>query len=75
MQPDYVQAKLIIAVMVAGIKTVARTMAAEAGYNNLKQEQVQAVVEFVRGRDVFVCIPTGYGSPSSMGVCLRSLRW
>ena len=28
---------------------------------NLKQEQVQAVVEFVSGRDVFVSLPIGYG--------------
>ena len=55
------QSKIIIAVMAAGIEAVARTMAAEAGYNNLKQEQVQAVVEFIRGRDVFVSLPTGYG--------------
>ena len=37
-----------------------RTVAAEAGYNNLKQEQVQAVVEFVRGHDVIVSLPTDY---------------
>ena len=55
------QAKSIIAVMVAGIEAVAHTVAAEAGYNNLKQEQVQAVVEFVHGRDDFVSHPTGYG--------------
>ena len=55
------QAELIIAVMAEGIEAVARNVAAEAGYNNLKQEQVQAVVEFVRGHDVFVSLSTGYG--------------
>ena len=38
----------------ARIEAVACTVAAEAGYNNLKQEQAQAVVEFVCGRDIFV---------------------
>ena len=46
--------------MAAGIEAVACIVSAEAGYNNLKQEQVQAVVEFVCGRDVFVSLPTGY---------------
>ena len=37
----------------ARIEAVARTVvAAKAGYNNLRQELVQAVVEFVRWRDV-----------------------
>ena len=55
------QADLIIAVMAEGIEAVARNVAAEAGYINLKQEQVQVVVEFVRGRNVFVSLSTGYG--------------
>ena len=49
---------------------VARTVvAAEAGYNNLKQELVQAVVEFFRWRDVFVSL-LATASLSSMGFCL-----
>ena len=43
-------------------------MAAEAGYNNLKPEQVQAVVEFVRGQDVFVSLPTGYSKSFIYGI-------
>ena len=50
------------------IEAVARTVAAEAGYKNLKPEQVQAVVEFVRGRDVFVSLPTGYGKSLIYGI-------
>ena len=52
----------------ARIEAVARTVAAEAGYNNLKQEQVQAVVEFVLGRDVFVSLPTSYGKSLIYGI-------
>ena len=40
----------------ARIEAVARAVAAKAGYNNLKQELVQAVVEFVRWRDVLVSL-------------------
>ena len=45
----------------ARIEAIARRVAAAAGFQRLKQEQVQAVVEFVRGRDVFVSLPTGFG--------------
>ena len=67
--------RVFIAVMAAGIdcariEAVARTVvAAEAGYNNLKQELVQAVVEFFRWRDVFVSL-LATASLSSMGFCL-----
>ena len=62
--------RVFIAVMAAGtdcarIEAVARTVAAKAGYNNLKQELVQAVVEFVRWRD-------GYGKSLSYGILPRS---
>ena len=43
-----------------GYRSCSSYVAAEAGYNNLKQEQVKAVVEFVRGSDIFVSLPTGY---------------
>ena len=63
--------RVLIAVMAAGvacarIEAVARAVAAKAGYNNLKQELVQAVVEFVRWRDVFVSLL----AILSMGFCL-----
>jgi len=65
---------ILIAVMAAGIdcariEAVARAVAAKAGYNNLKQELVQAVVEFFRWRDVFVSL-LATASLSSMGFCL-----
>ena len=54
----------------ARIEAVARTVvAAEAGYNNLKQELVQAIVEFFCWRDVFVSL-LATASLSSMGFCL-----
>ncbi len=31
------------------------------GYKSLRDEQKQAVRGFLSGRDVFVCLPTGYG--------------
>ena len=35
--------------------------ASQLGYKKLKPEQSEAVEEFVRGRDVFVSLPTGSG--------------
>ena len=32
------------------------------GYTSLKQEQKDAIKEFVKGHDVFVCLPTGFVS-------------
>ena len=32
------------------------------GYTSLKQEQKDAIKEFVKGRNVFVCLPTGFVS-------------
>ncbi len=31
------------------------------GYRNLKELQMQVIVEFVMGQDVFAILPTGYG--------------
>ena len=31
------------------------------GYKELKDKQVEAVCSFIRGNDVFVSLPTGYG--------------
>ena len=36
-------------------------MAEELGYH-LREQQKQAVLEFLRGRGVFVSLPTGFGS-------------
>ena len=52
----------------ARIEAIARRVAAAAGFQRLKQEQVQAVVEFVRGRDVFVSLPTGFGKSLIYGI-------
>ena len=50
------------------IEAIARRVAAAAGFQRLKQEQVQAVVEFVRRRDVFVSLPTGFGKSLINGI-------
>ena len=31
------------------------------GYEQLKKEQEESIIEFVKGRDVFVYLPTGFG--------------
>ena len=42
---------------------------AKLGLSALKPEQEQAIKNFVRGKDVFVCLPTGYGE----SVCFTML--
>ena len=32
-------------------------------YEQLKKEQEESIIEFVKGRDVFVTLPTGFGKP------------
>lgn len=31
------------------------------GFKDLKEKQLEAVTDFMQGRDVFVSLPTGYG--------------
>ena len=31
------------------------------GYPSIKPEQERVITEFVSGKDVFVCLPTGFG--------------
>ena len=52
----------------ARIEAIARRVAAAAGFQRLKQEQVQAVVEFVHWRDVFISLPTGLGKSLIYGI-------
>ena len=42
------------------------------GYDFLKKEQEKAIVSFMEGNDVFVCLPTGFGK-SLCYFCLPSL--
>ena len=45
---------------IAAIEEVARRAAMDAGFVELKSEQLKAIVEFVRGQEVFVSLPTGF---------------
>jgi ATP-dependent DNA helicase RecQ len=42
------------------------------GYEALKKEQENAIISFVEGNDVFICLPTGFGK-SLCYFCLPSL--
>ena len=42
------------------ITAIVCVAAAEAGFQDLKPEQIQAILEFIDGRDIFVSLPTGY---------------
>ena len=43
------------------------------GYQSLKQEQKSAVIAFMEGNDVFITLPTGFGSHYAIFVFLRCL--
>ena len=53
----------------ASIETAVSEAAPKLGYDSLKPEQFSAIVEFVKGRDVFVILPTGFGK----SLCYASL--
>ena len=40
---------------------VCSCVARSLGFPELKPEQKEAVVAFISGKDVFVCLPTGFG--------------
>jgi superfamily II DNA helicase RecQ len=44
-----------------GLKAICEQAAASLGYSQLKHEQLEAMMEFVSGKDVFVVLPTGFG--------------
>ena len=51
------------------IRDAVQSAARELGYANLKPEQLDVVETFVKGRDVFAVLPTGYGKSLCFG-CL-----
>lgn len=46
---------------VAMLQTVIQKAALTLGYKQLKDKQEESIIEFAKGRDVFVSLPTGYG--------------
>ena len=51
------------------IREAAKSAAKELGYLDLKPEQLEVVETFVKGRDLFAVLPTGYGKSPCFG-CL-----
>ena len=43
------------------LSALIREAASRIGYDNVKPKQIEAVLEFCKGKDVFVSLPTGYG--------------
>ena len=43
------------------LKTILQNVATMLGYEQLKKEQEEGIIEIVKGRDVFVSLPTGFG--------------
>ena len=44
--------------------TIICSVASELGYVSLKPEQLDVVLQFVKGRDTFAVLPTGFGYSS-----------
>lgn len=57
--------KLAVAALTKGLVT-------SVGFSNLKPKQVDAIDAFLKGHDVFVSLPTGYGK-SLISAMLLSL--
>ena len=53
------------------MKEIIRCVASELGYSTLKPEQLDVILQFVKGRDVFAVLPTGFGK-SLCYACLPS---
>ena len=63
------------------ITAIVRVAVAEAGFHDLKPEQMQAILEFISGCDIFMSLPTGYGIsliygllPLSSSECREDLK-
>lgn len=57
--------------MVESTKDSVCRAAEELGYPSMKPEQLEVVLQFVKGRDVFAVLPTGFGK-SLCYACLPS---
>ena len=52
------------------LSALIREAASRIGYDNVKPKQIEAVLEFCKGKDVFVSLPTGYGKTLIFAVLL-----
>lgn len=43
------------------VKAAIQSSCTAIGVTSLKDKQMEAIVSFMEGKDVFVCLPTGYG--------------
>ena len=43
------------------LKTILQNVATMLGYEQLKKEHEERIIEFVKGRDVFISLSTGFG--------------
>ena len=58
----------------ASVDDVISVAAAQLGYPTIKDEQREAMKEFLNGRDVFVALPTGFGKSLCYAVLLLAFN-
>ncbi len=50
------------------LNTVIARQGLKLGFQVLRQKQIEAVKSFLKGQDVFVSLPTGYGKSAIYGL-------
>ena len=43
------------------VESIVDEVASSIGYSSLRVEQKTGLLQFLSGKDIFVCLPTGYG--------------
>ena len=60
----------------SNIEVAIRKAFRRLGYTDVKEEQLKAAREFMTGRDVFVCLPTGSAKSCATAACpMPSTNW
>ena len=55
------------------LKAVCEQVAASHGYSQLKPQQLEAMLEFITGKGVFVVLPIGFGKKLNIIITICKL--
>ena len=57
------------------VKSALRAIGTCHGYAEIKEKQMDAILAFVSGKDVFVSLPTGYGKSFLLSIPSTAFRY